>query len=56
MQSYHLYIGQLESHSLSLSLLLLLLLLLLLFEKTCVCTGSYDCGSYLPLVLRLKTA
>jgi len=53
MQSYHLYIGQLESHSLSLSLLLLLLLL---FEKTCVCTGSYDCGSYLPLVLRLKTA
>jgi len=51
MQSYHLYIGQLESHSLSLSLLLLLL-----FEKTCVCAGSYDCGSYLPLVLRLKMA
>jgi len=32
MQSYHLYVGQLESHSLSLSLYLFIY-----FEKACVC-------------------
>jgi len=47
MQSYHLYVGQLESHSLSLSPLLFLV-------KTCVYTGSCDCGSHLPLVLRQR--
>jgi hypothetical protein len=40
-----------HTHSLSLSLSLFIY-----FEKACVCTGSYDCGSHLPLVLRPKTA
>ena len=47
MQSYHLYVGQLESHSLC---------LFIYFEKACVCAGSCDCGSHLPLVLCPKTA
>ena len=40
MQSYHLYIGQLESLSLS---------LIFYLNITCVCTSSCDCGSHLPL-------
>ena len=40
MQSYHLYIGQLESLSLS---------FIFYLNITCVCTSSCDCGSHLPL-------
>jgi hypothetical protein len=46
MQSYHLYVGQLDSLSLSLSL----------FKKTCVCISSCDCGSHLSLVLHPRMA
>jgi hypothetical protein len=40
MQSYHLYVGRLESLSLFIYLL------------TCVYTGSCDCFSHFPLVLQ----
>jgi hypothetical protein len=43
--------GVSHTHSLSLSIYLFIY-----FEKTCVCTGSCDCGSHIPLVLRLRTA
>jgi hypothetical protein len=57
MQLYHLYVGQLESYSLSLSLsLIIIIIIIIIIEKACVCKGSCDCGSHLPLVLRPRKA